>query len=149
MVRIDRWVSVGGLTLFLVHAAAMAEEGKGEAVKAPGSKRPQLAAGLTPGLAAYTPPSDNGYGHPPPTLASRAAGATADGSNYDVGYCHGGHCITAVAANYYNARKIRFNRNLINWRNDSNLHQVLARAFHPYYVTKDENFSTNDCLGGW
>ncbi|MFL5352126.1 hypothetical protein [Archangium sp.] len=29
------------------------------------------------------------------------------------------------------------------------MHQVLARAFHPYYGTKDENFSTNDCIGGW
>ena len=63
--------------------------------------------------AVYSAPADNGFGVPPPTLASRAAGATPDGSNNDVGYCHGGHCISWVSSNYFNAKKIRFNHNLI------------------------------------
>jgi hypothetical protein len=101
-------------------------------------------------LAAYVPPADGGANVPPPTLASTARGLTANGSNNDVGYCHAGYCISSVTAtNYFNARRIKFNVNLITYRDDPNLHQVLARAFHPYYVTKDENFSANDCIGGW
>ena len=107
------------------------------------------ASAATPLAVAYTPPADRGVGTPPPTLASAARGSTADGSNRDVGYCHQGYCITKVEASYSNARKIRFNTDLISHRDDPNLHQVIARAFHPYYVTKDENFSTNDCIGGW
>ncbi|WNG25164.1 hypothetical protein F0U62_14895 [Cystobacter fuscus] len=103
----------------------------------------------TSALAAYVPPEDQGVGVPPPTLASKARGLTADGSNNDVGYCHAGYCISSVSSTYYNARKIQFNVDLIAHRDDPNLHQVLARAFHPYYVTRDENFSANDCLGGW
>ncbi|WP_043433427.1 hypothetical protein, partial [Cystobacter fuscus] len=103
----------------------------------------------TSALAAYVPPADQGVGVPPPTLASKARGLTADGSNNDVGYCHAGYCISSVSSTYYNARKIQFNVDLIAHRDDPNLHQVLARAFHPYYVTRDENFSANDCLGGW
>ncbi|WP_157758482.1 hypothetical protein [Cystobacter fuscus] len=99
--------------------------------------------------AAYVPPADQGAGVPPPSLASQARGSTADGSNNDVGYCHAGYCISSVSAAYYNARKIKFNVDLIAKRDDPNLHQVSARAFHPYYVTRDENFSSNDCIGGW
>jgi hypothetical protein len=83
-------------------------------------------------------------------LASTQRGSTPDGSKNDIDYCHQGWCIVLVSDDYFhNAKKIRFNGNLIDNRNDPNLHQVLARAFHPYYVTKDENFSTNDCIGGW
>jgi len=140
--RVVWFVSIGSLSSLLACSPAMpeGEQEEGDLVEAEVAQATQ---------AVYSPPADNGFGVPPPTLASRAAGATPDGSNNDVGYCHGGHCISWVGGGYYNARKIRFNRTLINWRNDPNLHQVLARAFHPYYVTKDENFSSNDCLGGW
>ena len=98
----------------------------------------------------YVAPADRGFGVPPPTLASTTRGTTANGSNNDVGYCHAGFCINSVSGTgYYNAKKIRFNVDLPGYRNNPNLHQVLARAFHPYYVTKDENFSANDCIGGW
>jgi len=103
----------------------------------------------TSALAAYVPPADQGAGVPPPTLASKVRGLTADGSNNDVNYCHAGYCISSVSTTYYNARKIKFSVDLIAHRDDPNLHQVLARAFHPYYVTRDENFSSNDCIGGW
>jgi hypothetical protein len=100
-------------------------------------------------LAAYVPPADQGVNVPPPTLASKVKGLTADGSNNDVGYCHSGYCISSVLGNYHNALRIKFNVDLVAKRDDPNLHQVLARAFHPYYVTNDENFSSNDCIGGW
>lgn len=113
-----------------------------------GSLLLQLLTGA-PALAAYVPPADQGASVPPPTLASKAKGLTADGSNNDVGYCHAGYCISSVSGTYHNALRIKFNVDLIAKRDDPNLHQVLARAFHPYYVTKDENFSANDCIGGW
>jgi hypothetical protein len=111
--------------------------------------RSSVAAATTSSLPGYVPPANQGANVPPPTLASRVSGSTPDGSNNDVGYCHMGYCINAVSTNYHNARRIKFNVNLVYYRNDPNLHQVLARAFHPYYVTKDENFSANDCIGGW
>lgn len=107
------------------------------------------ALGGTSALADYVPPADQGVGTNPPTLASKARGTTADGSNNDVGYCHAGYCIASVSGTYFNALRIRFNVDLLAHREDPNLHQVLARAFHPHYVTRDENFSANDCLGGW
>lgn len=99
--------------------------------------------------AAYAPPADMGANVPPPSLASKAKGLTADGSNNDINYCHSGFCISSVSGTYHNALRIKFNVDLVANRNNPNLHQVLARAFHPYYVTKDENFSSNDCMGGW
>ncbi|MCK6520152.1 hypothetical protein L6R49_01815 [Myxococcota bacterium] len=101
------------------------------------------------GDAVYVAPADNGLGAPPPTLATQTKGGSANGSDNDVGYCHEGYCIEAVVGTSGNGRKIKFNQSLVANRNDPNLHQVLARAFHPYYVTKDESLSTNDCPGGW
>jgi len=106
-------------------------------------------ASQTFGLSGYVVPADQGANVPPPTLASRASGLTWNGSDNDLGYCHQGYCIQSIPSTYFNALRIKFNVDLVYYRNDPNLHQVLARAFHPYYVTKDENFSPNDCLGGW
>lgn len=133
------WLCVGSLLL----GASPGDVPEGSSASE-GNKESQATS------TAYVPPADGGANVPPPTLASKAKGLTADGSNNDVGYCHAGYCISSVVStNYYNARKIKFNVNLVTSRDDPNLHQVLARAFHPYYVTKDENFSSNDCIGGW
>ena len=68
----------------------------------------------------------------------------------DIGKIEVGQIAAIVAEAYGRSGGIaQFNRNLFDRRNDPDLHQALARAFHPYYVTKDENFSSNDCPGGW
>ena len=47
--------------------------------------------------AQYVPPADQGANVPPPTLASKARGLTADGSNNDLNYCHSGYCISSTS----------------------------------------------------